>query len=74
MTTVECNIPSPDSTEMQDVVSIHSDGKQTKLELVACTLGLLRYLRDNYPNTYAKVVLDHIDFLDAFTVKEGTVS
>ena len=74
MTTVECNISSPDSLEMQDVVSIHSDGERAELELTACTLGLLRYLRDNYPRIYAKVVLDHIDILDTFTVKEDTVS
>ena len=74
MTIIECNISSQDSTEMQDVVHIHSDGEQTELELAACTLGLLRYLRDNYPRIYAKVVLDHFDILDGFTVKEDTVS
>lgn len=74
MTTVACNNSSPDSTEMQDVVHIHSDGEQTELELTACTLGLLRYLRDNYPRIYAKVVLDHIDILDTFTVKEDEKS
>ena len=74
MTTVECNISSPDSIEMQDVVHIHSDGEQTELELVACTLGLLRHLRDNYPKIYMKVVLDHFDILDAFTVKEDKKS
>lgn len=74
MTTVECKISSPASTEMQDVVHIHSDGEQSELELTACILGLLRYLRDNNPRIYMKVVLGHIDILDIFTVKEDEKS
>lgn len=74
MTTVACNISSPDGTEMQDAVHIHADGEQIELELIACTLGLLRYLRDNYPRIYVKVVMDHIYILDAFTVKEDEKS